>query len=62
MFAEMFARLGDKIADAVEQLVAHPVPVGHAPLVENTSNLGIEVLAVALELEVEGHVVDPGTR
>ena len=56
----MLARFGDEIAEPQEHVVAHAVPVGHAALLDHLADERVEIFAVPLEGQVEGHVVDAG--
>ena len=62
VLGEMLARLGDEVAEAAEDLEAHPLPGRLAPLGGQLAQGGIEILAVALEAQVEGDVVDAGAE
>ena len=55
----MLTRLCDEIAEAPEHLVPHTVVLGDVTGVCKRLESGIEIFAVAFELEIEGHVVDP---
>ena len=67
VLAEVLARLGDEVAGAAQQVVAHVVGQvavagavglgrGHLP------DERVQVLPVALKAQVEGHVVDAGAQ
>ena len=60
VLGEVLARLGDEVAQVFQHLVADPVPLGRPSLGGHAVERRVEVLAVALEAEVERHVVDPG--
>ena len=57
----MFAGLGDKVAETAHQFEANLVCVVYGRLVHSFEETRIEVLAVLLHAQVEGHVVDAGT-
>ena len=54
--------LGHEIAQPLKHLVAHAVAIRHTPLRNHSADQRVEILAVALELEVEGHMVDAGAE
>ena len=62
VFAEVLAGLGDEVAQPLQHLVAHPVPVWHAALSGNLADEGVQVFPGALEAQVECHVVDAGAE
>src|SRR4029079_18979741 len=58
VFGEMLAALGHEVAEPLEHLVADQVVLRRPTFGEHAPDLRVEIDAVALELEVEGHVVD----
>ncbi len=54
--------LGDEIAEARQHLVADAVPVGDTPFDDDLPDKWVEAFAVALEAQVERHVIDPGAE
>jgi hypothetical protein len=60
VFGEVLARLGHEVAEPAQHLVADAVVFGDVAGPGQRLQAGVEVLSVALEPEVEGHVVDPG--
>ena len=69
VLAEVLAGFGDEVAEVPEGLVAHAVgelpavlgaevALGQAAALEELAQLRVHVLALVLELQVEGHVVD----
>jgi len=62
VLGEVLGRLGREVAEVVEHLVAHPVPVRDPTFGRHPAQPRVEILAAVLEPEVEGDVVDPGAE
>jgi hypothetical protein len=56
----MLAGLGDKVAQPPQHFVPHLVIGRDAVLAHYLAKQGISILAVPLEVEEEGHMVDAG--
>ena len=62
VLGDVLRRLGNEVAEVVEKRVAHSVSRRDAALLDDAPKQRVEVLAVALEPQVEGEVVDPGAE
>ena len=62
----MLARLGDKIAEPLEHLIADPVPFRCAPLIQHLADARVEIfhlpVGMAFKAQIKGHVVDARTE
>lgn len=62
VFGEVLTGLGHEIPQSGEHLIAHAILVGHPTLLHHPAYRRIEVLAVPLKPEEEGHVIDSGSQ
>ena len=53
IFGEVFAGLGDEIAKTLEHLIAHAVPLRHAPFFDDLADAWIEVFDMAVEMALK---------